>query len=176
MSTPITEPQLLREELVEMSVMRAIATGLPDYGYVVENGSNSVPGANILLREAFPTPEERAAELTITTLAFGFNIDDGGEPAELGSNLTRYVHTLLCWTFGLEMRYTRRVAHTIKNIARRNLDLISLNDFNQTPEVQIDAMSVMRTQVRHEVNNSPRPWDQYVFTTAIAVRDIYYPE
>ena len=173
----VTEPQLLREELVEMSVMRCISVGLPDYGYVVANGQNSIPpNANILLREAFPTPDERGQELTITTIAFGFNIDDGGEPAELGTNLTRYVHTLMCWTFGLEMRFTRRVAHTIKNIARRRLDIIPLYDFNQDPEVEIDALSVMRTQVRHEVNNSPRPWDQYVFTTSLAVRDIYYPE
>lgn len=161
-----------------MSVMRCISVGLPDYGYVVANGQNSIPpNANILLREAFPTQDERSQELTITTLAFGFNIDDGGEPAELGSNLTRYVHTLMCWTFGLEPRFTRRVAHTIKNICRRNLDIIPLFDFNQPdPAPEIDALNVMRTQVRHEVNNSPRPWDQYVYTTAIAVRDIYYPE
>lgn len=173
----VTEPQLLREELVEMSVMRCIAVGLPDYGYVVANGTGAiVPGANILLREAFPTPEERGQELTITTLAFGFNIDDGGREAEMGTNLTRYDHTLTCWTFGLEPRFTRRVAHTIKNIARRNLDMIPLYDFNQSNDPQIAALQVERTQVRHEINNSPRPWDQYVYTTALVVRDYAYPQ
>src|SRR5438309_9259392 len=117
----VTEPALIREELVEMSVMRCIATGLPDYGYVLTNGAEPQPGATLLMREAFPTPEERGQELTVTTLAFGFNIDDGGEAAELGTNLTRYVHTLVCWTFALEPRFGRRVAHTAKNIARRNL-------------------------------------------------------
>ena len=158
-----------------MSVMRCIATGLPDYGYVVENGSNSVPGANILLREAFPTPDERNGELLITTIAFGFNIDDGGEPAELGTNLTRYVHTLMCWTFALEPRFGRRLAHTIKNIARRTLDALPLYDFNQDSDPQIDTLLVMKTQVRHQVNNSVRPWDQYVWTTSLAVQDFYYP-
>jgi hypothetical protein len=158
-----------------MSVMRCITTGLPDYGYVVANGTNNVSGANILVREAFPTPEERGQELTITTLAFGFNIDDGGEAAELGTNLTRYAHTLMCWTFGLEARYARRIAHTVKNIARRNLDHIPLLDFNQADAPQIDGLNVLRSQVRHEVNNSPRPWDQYVFTTALVVQDFCYP-
>lgn len=169
----MAEPALIREELVELSVLRAITLGLPDYGYVLSPGD----GANVLVREAFPTPDERAEELTITTLAFGFNIDDGGEEAELGSNLTRYVHTLMCWSFGLEPRFTRRLAHTIKNIARRNLDSIPLYDFNQAdPAPQIDTLRVMKTQVRHQVNNSPRPWDQYVWTTALSVRDYAYPE
>jgi hypothetical protein len=172
----VTEPQLIREELVELSVFRAVTAGLPDYGYVLVNGINNTSGnGNVFVREAFPTPEERSQELTITTLAFGFNIDDGGEPAELGTNLTRYVHTLICWTFALEPRFGRRLAHTIKNIARRNLDLLPLYDFNQDPEVQIDTLNVMKTQVRHEVNNSPRPWDQYVWTTALAVQDFCYP-
>lgn len=158
-----------------MSVMRCITTGLPDYGYVLANGVPPAPGANILVREAFPTPEERAQELTITTLAFGFNIDDGGEPGELGSNLTRYVHTLVCWTFALEPRFGRRLAHTVKNIARRNLDLIPLYDFNDPADPQIDTLNVMKTQTRHEVNTSPRPWDQYVWTTSLSVQDYYYP-
>src|SRR5437763_13358719 len=166
---PTTEPALIREELVELSVLRAIRKGLPDYGYVLANGSTNANGGNIWVREAFPTPEERTQELTVTTLAFGFNIDDGGEPAELGSNLTRYVHTLICWTFALEPRYGRRVAHTVKNIARRNLDLLPLYDFNRDNGPQIDSLNVMKTQVRHEVNNSPRPWDQYVWTTSLSV-------
>jgi hypothetical protein len=172
----VTEPALIREELVEMSVMRAITVGLPDYGYVLANGASPPPNANLLVREAFPTPEERGQELTITTVAFGFNIDDGGEAAEMGSNLTRYTHTLMCWTFGLELRFARRVAHTVKNIARRNFDHIPLLDFNQASDPQIDALTVMATQVRHEVNNSPRPWDQYVFSTGITVRDYCFPE
>jgi len=167
------EPDLIREELVELSVLRAIRLGLPDYGYTLGTDPSV---ADVNVREAFPNPEERNEELVITTVAFGFNIDDGGEPAELGSNLTKYVHTLICWTFALDPRFGRRLAHTIKNIARRNLDVLPLYDFNQDAEPQIDALNVMKTQVRHEVNNSPRPWDQYVWTTAISVQDISYPQ
>jgi hypothetical protein len=166
------EPDLIREELVELSVLRAIRSALPDYGYTL--GTDPAV-ADVNVREAFPAPEERNGELVITTVAFGFNIDDGGDAAEMGSNLTKYVHTLICWTFALEPRFGRRLAHTIKNIARRNLDVLPLYDFNQNTEPQIDAMNVMKTQVRHEVNNSPRPWDQYVWTTAISVQDICYP-
>lgn len=166
---------LIREELVEASVMRAITLGLPDYGYTLASGNDPTTG-DVYVREAFPTPEERTEELAVTTLAFGFSIDDGGEPAEMGSNLTRYVHTLVCWTFATDGGFGRRLAHTIKNIARRNLDVLPLYDFNQADDPIIDALAVMKVQTRHEVNNSPRPWDRYVWTTAISVRDIAYPD
>lgn len=169
----MSEPDLLREELVQLSVMRAITAGLPDYGYVL--GSDPTT-ANLHVREAFPTPEERNQELTITTVAFGFNVDDGGEPAELGSNLTRYVHTLMCWVFALEMSFGKRVAYTIRSIVRRYNDVLPLLDFNQPDAPQIDALVIRRVQVNHEANNSPRPWDQYVHTVAIAAQDIAYPQ
>lgn len=165
-------PDIIREELVELSVMRAITAGLPSYGYHPNGGSK-----NITVREAFPTPDERGGELDITTLAFGFNSDDGGEPAEMGSNLTRYQHTLVCWVFGLEPAFARRLAHTIKHVVRHNNDIIDLLDFNTTPDTPpvIDSLVVMRSQARHEVNNSVRPWDRYVWTCSVTVRDTYNP-
>lgn len=165
---------LLREELVELSVMRAITTGLPDFGFY-PNGSTEGQAQNCVVREAFPTPDERQAELTITTLAFGFNIDDGGEPAELGSTLTKYAHTLVCWVFGVEPALARKMADSLKHISRRNLDSIPLLDFNEESEPIIDTMNVLKAQTRHQVNQSPRPWDRYVWTTSIVVRDVSYP-
>lgn len=165
---------LIREELVEASVMRAITQGLPDYGYTLANGNDPASG-NVYVREAFPTPDERTEELKVTTLAFGFNIDDGGQAAELGSNLTRYVHTLICWVFATEPKFGRRLAHIVKSVVRRNLDVLPLYDFNADGDPQIDTLFVMKAQTRHEVNQSPRPWDRYVWTTAVSVQDIAYP-
>lgn len=169
---------LIRAELVEASVMRCIVTGLPDYGYTLADDSTTTPPttADVFVREAFPTAEERNGELTVTTLAFGFNIDDGGEPAELGSTLTKYVHTLVCWTFATEPQFGRRLANVIKDVVRRSYDQIPLLDFDQDDDPQIDSMIVMKAQARHEVNVSPRPWDRYVWTTAISVRDVAYPD
>lgn len=172
----MTEPRILREELVELSVMRAVTAGLPDYGYVLLalDGSN-FSSANVHFREAFPTPEERNGELKITTLAYGFNVDDGGKPMELGSNLTEYVHTLTVWTFALDPQFGKRLAATVKEIAWRNGGGLPLYDFGQVGDPQIDTMIVEKAQTKHEINNSPRPWDQYVWTTAINVADTYFP-
>lgn len=161
---------IIREELMEYSVLQRIREGLPDYGFTL-----SGEGQDIDLREAFPTPQERGKELEMTTVAFGFSIDDGGKPAELGSSLTEYTHTVMVWTFGTAPAFARRCAHSIKHIMRGGDGTLPLLDFNQDGNPAIDNLLVLKAQVAHQVNNSSRPWDQYVFTTAINVQDIYFP-
>lgn len=177
-----TSVPLLREELVEASVLRCIANGLADYGLVKQTGDYAGPAPNLVLREAFPTPDERAEELKATTLAFGFNVDDGGTPGEMGSSLTFYVHTLTCWVFALEPRFGRKVAYALQHIARRGPgpfglpDTIPLLDFNADADnpPQLDSLNVLSVQVSHQGNNSVRPWDRYVWTAGINVRDAAY--
>lgn len=164
--------QVLREELVEYSILEAIKIGLalPEFGFTLEG-----EGQNIELRESFPTPSERTQELKTTTVAFGFNMDDGGKEMELGSSLTEYVHTIEVWTFATEPHLGRRVAHAIKHIVRRNSDIISILDFNQEGNPVIDYLIVNSAQAKHQANNSARPWDQFVWTTSIRVTDVYVP-
>jgi hypothetical protein len=171
-----TGTPLLREELVEASVLRAITTGLPNYGIALQTNGFAGPAPNVIVRESFPTPDERETPLSATTLAFGFNVDDGGEQAELGSTLTKYVHTLTAWIFALEPRFGRKVAYAIQHVCRVNLDLIPLLDFNADPASppQIDALNTLLVQVEHMGNNSVRPWDKYVWCAHINVRDCYY--
>jgi hypothetical protein len=161
---------LLREELVELSALALLNSDLPTYGFVLSGG-----GQDVRLREAFPTPEERAQELEMTTVAFGFNIDDGGKLIEMGSDLTEYVHTLIVWTFATEPRFGRKLAHAIKHVFRAGQAEIPLLDFGQEGNPQIDSLRVDKAQVRHEVNQSPRPWDQYVWTTTITLTDYFVP-
>lgn len=160
---------IIREELMEYSILQLLREKLPGFGFTLTG-----EGKDLLIREAFPTPEERTKELKETTLAFGFNIDDGGKPAELGSNLTTYMHTIMCWTFGLEPRFARHVAHAIKHIVWGG-ETLPLIDFNQEGDPVIDQLVVHKAQVQHQVNVSPRPWDQYVWTTALNISDTYYP-
>jgi hypothetical protein len=162
---------ILREELVEFSLLQYIREGLPTYGIVLAPDE----GATVVLREAFPTPEERTEELEMTTVAFGFNIDDGGRPMELGSNLTEYTHTLEVWTFATEPRFGRHVAHAIKHIVRTDDASIPLLDYNQEEDPQIDVLLVKKAQVQHQANSSERPWDRYLWSTSVVVQDVFTP-
>jgi hypothetical protein len=160
---------ILREQLVKFSLQQLIAEKLPEFGYVTEGA-----GQTLELRNAFPTPNERAEELKITTLAYGFDIDDGGEMMELGSTLTRYVHTFTAWVFALEPEFGEQVAHSIKHILRRSDDVIPIYDYNEAGNPQIDEDLILKVQTQHQGNNSTRPWDRYVFTTAVKIQDAYY--
>lgn len=175
-----TSVPLLREELVEASVLRCLTSGLPRYGLQLGTNGDVGPAPLVVVRNAFPTPDERAEELTATTLAFGFNVDDGGMPAELGTSLTHYVHTLVVWVFALEPRFGRKVAYAIQHVCRVNPDTlpdtIPLLDFNADADAPpvLDSLMTLHVQVKHEGNSSPRPWDRYVWTASIGVRDTYY--
>lgn len=162
---------ILREELCEYSLLQCIREGLPGFGITLAPAE----GADVKLREAFPTPEERQDELSITTVAFGFNIDDGGRQVELGSNLTEYTHTMEVWTFATEPRFGRHLAHAIKHLIRTGDASIPLHDYNQEGDPEIDRLLVGKVQVQHQANSSPRPWDRYVWTTSIVVTDYFTP-
>jgi hypothetical protein len=161
---------IIREDLVEYSVLRKVKAKLPEYGYTL----SPAVGADLLVRESFPTPEERTQELKITTLAFGFAVDDGGRPLELGSTLTEYKHTLTAWVFGTEPHLARQIANAIKHILRKDDDAIPLLNFEAEGEPQIDTLRVDKVQTTHQPNSSQRPWDQYVWTTSAVVCDSYY--
>lgn len=173
---------MLREELVEASVRRQLVTLLPNYGLTMKTDGFVGPAPNVVFRESFPAPDEREKELTATTIAFGMSADDGGMPAELGTTLTRYVHTIQAWVFALEPRFGRHVASAIKHAARIGQgqwglpDVIPLLDFNSDPtgDTQIDIMPVLAVQEAHVGNSSIRPWDKYLWSVNISVQDIAY--
>lgn len=168
---------LLREELMKFSILQHIREAMPEYGFVLATQVEPTiepADATVDVRLAFPTPGERTEEMNITTVAFGFNIDDGGKEGELGSTLTTYIHTVEVWVFGTEPAIAERVAYAIKSIARKGDDTIDLLDFNQEDNPMIDSLLVHKVQTQHQANASPRPWDQFCWTTTIQVEDTFY--
>jgi hypothetical protein len=170
---------MLREGLVEASVRRQLVTLLPTYGIVLKPEGFAGGAPNVIFREEFPAPDEREEPLAATTIAFGFSTDDGGYPAEMGTSLTAYVHTITAWVFAIEPRFGKMVADALKHCARIGggayglPDTIPLLDFNADPLAppQIDVLLTLSAQAAHQGNNSVRPWDKYVWTTTINVRD-----
>lgn len=166
---------ILREDNVEYSMLRKIREGLAEMGYKIA-ADPTKPGAEdqLVVRESFPTPEERTRELAITTLALGFSIDDGGRPVELGSTLTEFKHTVTCWVFGTDPHLARQIANAVKHVMRHADDIVELLNFEEEPAKQIDVLRIEKTQTQHQGNSSKRPWDQYVWTCSIVASDTYY--
>jgi hypothetical protein len=157
-----------REDQVEQSVTDFVRAGLVAAGY----GDDQVK-----IKDAFPSVTERAQELTITTVAVGFNFDDGGQKAELGSDLIRRIYSIEFWTFGISPTYGRNVANVIRFLVEQEW-LIPLKAIEQAGQPVIDQLVVVDDRgptVTRQIANDPRPWDRYVFTTMVKVEDYYMP-
>lgn len=157
-----------REDMVEQSVSDFAREKLTLLEYI----------PNVCdLREAFPTPDERASEMEKTQVAVGFNFDDGGRQAEMGSNLIRRVYTMEFWTFGLTSNEGRNVANVIKAIFESNPH-IPLKDVGVAGQPVIDQLELLDEKpigVTRQISRDPRPWDQWVFSTTMRVEDYYVP-
>lgn len=131
----------------------------------------------VFMRDAFPTADERAQELTVTTVATGYSFDDGGRSAELGSDLLIRVYSIEFWTFGVTPEFGQNVAHVIREIFEEDF-LMPLYDIREVGDPEIDKLQVVEPRgiiVTRQIANDPRPWDMNVWTTTVKVEDYYSP-
>jgi hypothetical protein len=157
-----------RETDIEQSITDHLRYWLDELNY----------GPDLLtIREAFPTPEERSTPLKKTTLAFGFNFDDGGRLVELGSDLTHRVYTIEFWIFGITNGQGRNVANIIKEIFEAHW-IVDLKDVNAPGAPVYDKIVMLDergVQVQRQIATDPRMWDQNVYTTTVKFEDFYSP-
>lgn len=159
-----------RQDKIEQTVTNLVRQKLTDYEYIP---------AVVDLREAFPSADERAQELTKSQVAVGFSFDDGGLPAEMGTNLRVYTHTVEFWSFGIEADEGRNVANFTKSIFESNMTM-PLYDIGGADETAViayleipDAHSI---STRRQISAQPFPWDRFVWSTAIKIQDWHTPE
>lgn len=162
---------ITREDQVEQSVsdyVRGVLGSIDGYG-----------PENVELRESFPSYDERGKELTKTTIAVGFNFDDGGRHIELGSDLTLRVYTIEFWVFGLTVAWGRNLANVIRAALESGDYLIPLKAVEQEGQPVIDQLVIQDERgisVQRQLARDPRPWDKYVYTTTVKVEDTYMPQ
>lgn len=153
-----------REDIIEQSVFDYVKDGLRNGGYD-EN--------LVAVRDAFPTPNERSSTLAQTTVAIGFNFDDGGAQAELGSELIVYLHNVEFWTFGTTPKLGRNVAGVIRHILRSEGG-VPLRDYGAAGIPVIDKLQLAdRVVVQRQVNAAPLAWDMNVWTTMAKFEDYF---
>lgn len=159
---------ITREAMVRESAQEKVKSGLQLRGYTPDK---------VLVRPAFPTQEERATPLEITTVATGFHFDDGGTFVELGSDLTRRVCTVEFWTFGTGPEFGENVSNTIRAVFEDDY-LLPLLDIRDKAKPVIDVLEILQPRgvtVQRQIPNDPRPWDMNVYTTTVKIEDFYSP-
>lgn len=151
-----------REDLVTQSVQTFARTQIFDVRDYAHDKVEFI--------EAFPY---NLTKMDKNLIATGFNFDDDGTQAEMGSDLKRRVYTVEFWVFGLTNTYARNLA----NVLKFALDVdgtIPLLDVAQTPPVEIDRLLVDGVTAHRQIIPSPEPWQEFVWTTQVKVEDFYY--
>lgn len=155
---------ITREDCIEQSVTNYLRTSiLVDRAY---------PDTQVEFRESFPY-ELKPDEFDKNIVTVGFNFDDQGTQAEMGSSLKRRLYTIEFWVFGKTNTYGRNLANAVKFSLERD-GIIPLFDIASTPPVQIDALIVEGVNVDRQIVPEPEPWQQFVWTSTLRVTDEYY--
>lgn len=155
---------ITREDLIEQSVT--------DYVRAAVFVDRNYPASQVELRESFPydmTPEQFSRNI----IAIGFNFDNQGEQAELGSDLKRRLYTLQFFVFGKTATYARNLANVLK-FALEQDGQIPLKDIAQTGGPVIDYLDVIGVNAERQIIPDPEPWQEHVWTTTVRVEDLYH--
>lgn len=163
---PATEgrPIISREDCIEQSVS--------DYARNQIFTVRGYPTSQVEMLESFPYTRE-ADRLDKNLIALGFNFDDDGEPAELGSSLTSRLYTIQFWIFGKTNTYARNLANQLKFGLQVDA-CIPLMDISQVPPVQMDALIVDGVSAERQIIQDPAPWQEFVWTVHLKVQDLYF--
>lgn len=124
--------------------------------------------------EEFPHYGFFEGELTTNYCAFGFNFDDGGRPAELGSNLRLRIYTLEFFLFGADELNAKSAANDLKFAVDVD-ESIPLLDVGEAGMPEVDRLLVKAASAQKVLIPDPKPYERHVWLTTVRVEDEYFP-
>jgi hypothetical protein len=130
------------------------------------------PEDKIEVKDSF-TGENRETPLEKNWVAAGFNFDDGGRQAEVGSTLVRRIYTIEFFVFGLDATWAENLASGLRESLENDL-MIPLVDIGEAgrPETG-EALEVLNVQAQREPVPNPQPWQRFTWTVRLRVEDTY---
>jgi hypothetical protein len=156
--------RVTREELVEQSVTDYLREQI----FTVRGYP---PGRVALLdafaESAFPGPLDK------NYLAIGFNFDDGGHQAELGSDLLRRQYMIEVWVIGTSAQEGRNLANAVRDSIESE-GIVPLKDVTQADKPIIDWLIVDPVRTARQPVPQPKPWQEFLWIVHIPVIDEYH--
>lgn len=150
-----------REQLVTQSVEDYVRAALTARGY----------DDKVDFTDAFPYTLEEPP--TRPLIAAGFDFDDPGEQAEMGSDLTLRPYGIEWWVFDGDADRARNVAHIIK-FALEADGSIPVKDYGAVGEPVVGYLQVDGSSAARQAFADPEPWQENVWQTTVRVIDEYF--
>lgn len=152
-----------REQKVEQSVQDYATAALRAAGWSEQK---------LVILDEFPY-EKFEGSLDKSYLAFGFNFDDEGSAAEMGSDLKKRVYTLEFFIFGRSPLEAKSIANQVK-FALDTDEIVPLKDIGELDPKVIDSLVVVGCKAEKMIVPDPAPYQESVWLTTCRVEDIYY--
>jgi hypothetical protein len=152
-----------REQKVEQSVQDFATEQVRDKGWGEDR---------LTILDEFPYEKFEGA-LTTNYVAFGFNFDDEGKAAEMGSDLKKRIYTLEFFVFGRSKLEAKSIANQIKFILDAE-EVVPLKDIGEPGAPVIDSLIVVGSKAEQMVVPDPAPYQQAVYLTTCRVEDVYF--
>jgi hypothetical protein len=152
-----------REQKVEQSVQDYATLKLRAAGWSEKK---------LEMLDEFPY-EKFEGKLDHSYVAFGFNFDDEGAAAEMGSDLKKRIYTLEFFVFGRSPLEAKAIANQIK-FALDADEIVPLKDIGEIDAPVIDALVVVGCKAEKMVVPDPAPYQESVWLTTCRVEDVYY--
>jgi hypothetical protein len=156
--------RVTREDMVEQSVTDYLRNEI----FVVR----AYPSARVVLMEAF-SESKLPAPLDKNYLAIGFNFDDGGMGAELGSDLLRRQYVIEVWVIALTAVEGRNLANAVRDSMEAD-GVVPLKDITQAGAPVIDYLMIDPCRAQRQPVPEPKPWQEFLWIVTIPVLDEYH--
>lgn len=159
--------RITREEKVEQSVSDFVRNDL----FTVR----AYPEDRVTLVDAFdPAYFEALNELDRSYVALGFNFDNGGTPAELGSRLLHRQYQIEVFVIADSPAAGRNLANAVRD-GLEAAGIVPLKDIAQPGAPVIDYLIVDPVRVERQPIPEPKPWQENVWVIYVPIFDEYYP-
>lgn len=116
--------------------------------------------------------EDVPRELVRPTIASGFDFDDEGEAAELGSDLVRRLYTVQFLVFGPTETWAKNLASVIKFAIDAD-GVVPLRDIEQDGAPVIDHLVVAGVSSEKQQVVNPEPWQAHIWSATARLEDEY---
>lgn len=144
------------------SVQRYAEAALIGHGYLP---------TDVTMLESFPYSYIGPLEKNL--VATGFDFDNEGAQAELGSDLKVRLYTVSFIVFGKTQTWAKNIAHAIK-FALDAESTIPLLDITIAGTPEIDRLVLIGVSAERQIVTDPDPFQENVWSCTARVEDTYY--
>ncbi len=157
---------ITREDYVEQSVQTYARRQLFDV--------RNYPEEQIEFLEAFDDNMFDRQDINKNYVASGYDFDDDGKQAELGSDLIRRQYSFEFFVIGISSVWGKNIAQAIKFSLEQDgiIPLLDIADADAAPDwPQIDALVLIGVTSNRVVVQDPAPWQKHIWITRVRVED-----